>query len=844
MTPLASPPSNAAAQVGGSTQEPGVRQIRESLPRLTDWPHVTSLVPPSAAVEARVEELLAGLSLAQKVGQMTQADIRHVSPEEVAEFHLGSVLNGGGAWPDQDMHASLADWLALADAYWSASVRSSGIPVVWGIDAVHGNSNIFGATLFPHNIGLGAARDPLLVRRIGEATAQQIRASGQDWAFAPTVAIPCDYRWGRTYEGFSEDPRIVESYGYEAVIGLQGADPAGPGSGNVIACAKHFIGDGGTDRGQDQGVTMVAEQELINVHGQGYFGALAAGVQTVMVSFNSWTNTENGVEEGKLHGSTYALTGILKQKMGFDGIVVSDWNGVGQVEGCTNSNCARAINAGLDMVMVPSDWKDFIASTIAQVESGEIPLERINDAVRRILRVKARSGLLDAPKPSERRWAGEPDALTHRDLAREAVRKSLVLLKNNGSVLPITRSSKVLVVGKSADSLQNQSGGWSLTWQGTDTDNADFPAGTTILAGLREVLGNDNVTFDQTAETVDPADYDVVVAVLGETPYAEGVGDLGHRPLDAAQLFPEDLAVLDRVSASDTPVVTVYVTGRPLWVNRELNRSDAFVVAWLPGTEGGGVADLLVDSRQGMDFCGTLSFGWPRTDQQGQPDENGEDVLFPLGYGLRLRDTATVPPLPETPTQTATDSGSATTLEIFRRHDIPPYKAFVGSGDTWDGTPVGASGLVSLPTVDVRAVDVTVQEDGRLVRWNGEGLGRFFLRSPESVDLHPHFAVDGALVFDIVVTTPPTARTTVSVQGGSHGESTVDVTELLHSLPTGVRTTVTIPLARLAGGTLDLSRIHTPFAIATDGVFIAAFADVRWVPGAGIQEVPQVVAPA
>ena len=285
------------------------------------------------------------------------------------------MLNGGGAWPGGDKHASQADWLKLADAYWAASKEgnTAGVPAIWGIDAVHGNSNIFGATLFPHNIGLGAAHDPCLIRDVQAATARQVRATGQDWAFAPTLAVVRDDRWGRTYEGFSEDPRITRAYGYEAIRGLQGSSRHGIGSDGVIGTAKHFIGDGGTAGGKDQGVNPSSEAEMINMHGQGYYGALAAGSQSVMVSFNSWTNPELGIAEGKLHGSRKALTEILKGKMGFDGLVVSDWNGIGQVAGCTNASCPQAINAGMDVVMVPQDWKAFIANTLAQVRSGADP---------------------------------------------------------------------------------------------------------------------------------------------------------------------------------------------------------------------------------------------------------------------------------------------------------------------------------------------------------------------------------------------------------------------------------------------------------------------------------------
>ena len=578
------------------------------------------------------------MTLEEKVGQMTQPEITSITPDEVRQYAIGTVLNGGGAWPGANKHATQQDWLNLADAYWYASKSSrTKIPVIWGIDAVHGNNNVYGATVFPHNIGLGAAHDPCLARDVAAATARQIRATGQDWAFSPTLAVVQDDRWGRTYEGFSEDPRITRAYGYEAIDGLQDEATKRIGRSGVIATAKHFIGDGGTLKGQDQGVNPSSEAEMINVHGQGYYGALAAGTQTVMVSFNSWTNTDLGINEGKLHGSDKALNQILKGKMGFDGLVVSDWNGIGQVPGCTNSSCPQAINAGIDVVMVPADWKAFITNTVAQVQSGQIPMARIDDAVTRILRVKLRDGIFEAQAPSDRSFAESGAALTDHQLARAAARESQVLLKNNGNVLPLKPKSKVLVVGKSADSIQNQTGGWTLSWQGTGNTNADFPNATSILAGLKQDLGDANVTFDEKGD-VDPKGFDAVIAVIGETPYAEGVGDLTRKTLEASKLYPEDLAVLDKVSGKGTPVATVYVGGRPLYMNKEINRSDAFVAAWLPGSEGGGVADLMVKGKDvNGGYTAKLSYSWPKSACQSplNPWSPDYDPLFKLGYGLK-----------------------------------------------------------------------------------------------------------------------------------------------------------------------------------------------------------------
>ncbi|MEU4441705.1 exo 1,3/1,4-beta-D-glucan glucohydrolase [Actinosynnema sp. NPDC050801] len=833
----AAAPETASRQpvIGEPRTEHGCARIEHDLPELAQWPKVDSRVKSNPADERRVRRILAGMTLAEKVGQMTQPEIGAITPDEVREYGIGSVLNGGGSWPNRDKHAAPEAWLALADAYWDASKASrTQVPVIWGIDAVHGNNNVYGTTVFPHNIGLGAAHDPCLIRDIGKATAEQIRATGQDWAFAPTLAVPLDDRWGRTYEGFSEDPRITRAYGYEATLGLQGNGKRRVG---VLATAKHFIGDGGTIGGKDQGVNPSSEAEMINVHGQGYYGALAAGAQTVMVSFNSWTNEELGITEGKLHGSKLAVNDILKGKMGFDGLVVSDWNGIGQVAGCTNSSCPQAINAGIDVVMVPNEWKAFIANTIAQVEGGQIPMARIDDAVTRILRVKLRSGVLDGEKPSQREHAGSADALEARKLARQAVRESQVLLKNDNRVLPLSPRSKVLVVGKSADSMQNQTGGWTLTWQGTGNTNADFPNGTTVLGGLREALGAENVVFSETGD-VDPAGFDAVVAVIGETPYAEGVGDIGKRSLEAAKLYPNDLAVLDKVSGKGAPVVTVFVSGRPLHVNKELNRSDAFVAAWLPGTEGGGVADLLVRGRHTYPgFTGRLSFSWPRSACQTPLNADG-DPLFKPGYGLRSWQTGNVGRLDETSPEFGCSGngggGTATEdLEVHVRTDVAPYKSFIGSPDNWGGTELGPDGEAAHGSINVVPADVNVQGDAMKTTWTGTGPGQVYAQDPAGgSDLRGYLNANAALVFDVIVHQAPAARTVVSAHCQYPCFAEVNATGVFSGLPTGVKSTVKIPISCFANGGLDLENVNTPFLVYTEGAFQASFANVRWVPKA------------
>jgi beta-glucosidase len=436
----------------------------------------------------------------------------------------------------------------------------------------------------------------------------------------------------------------------------------------IITTAKHYIADGGATLGIDQGNVLASEAELMNLHGQGYFSALAAGAQTVMVGFFSWQ------DQGKQAGNRHLITDILKQKIGFDGLVISDWNAIGQVTGCTNDHCPQAVNAGIDLFMVPQDFRTFIPNTVADVRAGLIPMSRIDDAVTRILRVKLRAGLFDAPRPSARPFANDPANLVDRPLARRAVRESLVLLKNNRGVLPLRADRKILVVGKNADSLQNQTGGWSLLWQGgpwlfgpNDANlNSDFPNGETILAGIRDKIGAAHVTYSIDAAGVDVRQFDAVIAVIGETPYAENFGDvataLGNRNSDDASLrtlelghrMPEDRAVLEAVSGHGVPVVTVLVSGRALFANAEINRSDAFVAAWLPGTEGGGVADVLFRNRNGSiasDFQGKLPVSWPRSACQtplnvGDPAYNPQ---FAFGYGLTYHSRVQVGMLDETP---------------------------------------------------------------------------------------------------------------------------------------------------------------------------------------------------
>ena len=863
--------SLAACGGGGSDDDTSTPPPTDGPPsaELQDWPRVQSAIAADPAVEARVEALLARLSLAEKVGQMTQVEIQGVTPDDIRQYHIGSVLNGGGSFPGQNKAASVDDWLALADELWEASVdpaNANPIPLIWGTDAVHGHNNVRGATMFPHNIGLGAARDPALLRRIGEVTAREVARTGIDWAFGPTLAVVRDDRWGRTYEGYAEDPMVVQSYGGEVVRGLQGALAADANANErVVATAKHYIGDGGTVNGKDQGVTHVTERELINVHGRGYFTALEAGAQTVMASFSSWKDATQGdaARADKMHGHRYLLTDVLKTKMGFDGFVVSDWNGLGQVNrgnsdsavDCTNASCAHAINAGIDMVMVPyrDDWRAFITNTIASVENGEIPMSRIDDAVRRILRVKVRAGLFEKPKPSARLQSREVGTAEHRAVAREAVRKSLVLLKNNGGVLPLARDAKVLVAGKSADSLANQTGGWTLTWQGTDNVNADYGGGHTVWQAVQKIAPNAELDTSATGDKA-TAEHDVAIVVIGETPYAEGIGDIGpNKTLEHARWRPEDLALIDALKAKGVKkIVTVMFSGRPLHTNREINRSDAFVAAWLPGTEGEGLTDVLFRRADGSidhDFTGKLSFSWPRSACQVALNHgmDGYDPLYAYGYGLSYAQPgADQPAYDETSVtqgcgQTGGGGGGSATepVAFFTGGAVEPgWTVRIGAPSSWSNVvALATASSTEPPQGEITATPVDDQ-GGRQwaavrARWNN-AMGQLYLQSQnenDKSDLMSYLNAGGAVVFEARVTTAPTDAVKMRVDCGYPCIGEIDVTAAMQAVPLNGWTELAVPLQCFADRGTDFSGINTPFLLYSSGQFELAVANIRWVPG-------------
>jgi beta-glucosidase len=572
---------------------------------------------PSRPVADRVGDLLSRMTLDEKIGQMTQAERTAVTDADIARYRIGSLVSGAGSAPNPNTPDSWAD---MYDGYQRAALSTPlRIPLIYGIDAVHGHGNVYGATIFPHNIGLGATRDPALLENIGRATAEEISGTGIDWDFAPCLCVARDDRWGRTYESYGENPEIGSSL-TSYLTGLQGGPLGGPAS--VLATAKHFIGDGGTAGGVDAADTRLSEADLRAIHLPPFQAAVQRGVGAVMVSYSSW----NGV---KMHANFYLITKVLKGELGFTGFVVSDWNAVERIDGndgYTAEEVRGAVNAGIDMVMVPFAYRQFIDLLRAEVRAGRVPMSRIDDANRRILTKKLELGLFEHPY-TDRRWTSTVGSPAHRELARQAVRESQVLLKNSGHVLPLSRTaSKIFVAGRNADDIGNQCGGWTISWQG---GSGPVTPGTTILAGIRAAVAPSTVvTYAPDGRGIDRR-YDVAVAVVGEKPYAEGPGD---RP-GGLGLDPADLATLARLKASGVPLVVVLVSGRPLDIAAQLPGWNALVAAWLPGTVGNGVADVLFGA---YNPTGRLPVTWMSgADQEPINAGDGKPALFPYGYGLR-----------------------------------------------------------------------------------------------------------------------------------------------------------------------------------------------------------------
>lgn len=583
-----------------------------------------------SSIDGEVSKLVSSMTLEEKIGQMTQVDYRYLADKaDIGKYFLGSILSGGGSTPPTNQPSS---WVDLYNSFQGEALKTRlKIPLIYGIDAVHGHNNVLGATMFPHNIGLGCANDKALVQEIAAATAAEVKATGLDWTFAPCVAVAQDERWGRTYESFSEDSEIVTELGVASTIGYQGRTL---NKNSVLACAKHFVGDGNTVFGTgtnwykiDRGDVVLDEEELRSKYIKPFQESIKMGVGSIMVSYNSWKGK-------KLHGHKYLINDVLKKELKFDGIVVSDWAGINELDKDYKTCIIQSINAGIDMNMVPgslnpddNSYDDFIRLAIESVKEGSIPMERIDDAVSRILKIKKKLGLFDKPikAPKNTDVVGSKK---HRDLARKSVRKSLVLLKNKGDILPLNKDSgKITLVGEHADNIGYQSGGWTIHWQG---GSGDITPGTTILDAFKSAVADSNsIHYSKYGENL--LNPDVVVVAVGEKPYSEGVGDR-----ESLHLSDEDIKLLKKVKNSNLPYVVVLISGRPMIINEALTESDAFVAAWLPGTEGKGISDVIFGD---YNFTGRLSMTWPKSMKQ-IPINYGDsnyDPLFQFGFGLSYK---------------------------------------------------------------------------------------------------------------------------------------------------------------------------------------------------------------
>lgn len=756
-----------------------------------NWPRAAS---PSAITDDRTEKLITALiskmTLEQKVGQLIQADISSITPDDLLQYPLGSILAGGNSGPYGDERASAEKWAQLVNAFRDTSRKSGAfIPILFGVDAVHGHSNLPQATIFPHNVGLGAANDVDLIQRIGVATAAEISGSGIEWTFAPTLAVPQDLRWGRAYEGYSSNPALIARYASAMTTGLQGnlVDGAPLKPEQVAATAKHFVADGGTMDGRDQGDAQISEAELVAKHAQGYPAAIDAGALTVMASFSSWNGVKN-------HGNASLLTDVLKKRMGFEGFVVGDWNGHGQVAGCSATDCPSAINAGLDLFMAPDSWKGLFASTLAAARDSRIPQTRIDDAVRRILRVKYKLGLM-GNAPTVRGQTSLVGKQEHLDLAREAVSKSLVLLKNNNSVLPIRPGARVLVAGSGADKMAMQAGGWTISWQGADTTSADFTNGQTIGRAISDAVKAGGGTASVSEAGAFEAKPDVAVVVIGEKPYAEFEGDVPNLAFHAQ---PAEEEMIAKLKAQGIPVVIVFLSGRPMFMGKFINQADAFVAAWLPGTQGRGVADVLVSGPNGKparDFTGRLSFAWPADARSPITTP-----LFPLGYGLDYTRPGALAPVNEDPRVDLSSLRIATHYMVRGKVPAP-----------WNLQMDGA--------ISARAVDISAQEDARQFTWNADGS--FVVNGP-AVDLSKQAKENWALLIDWRIDKPASGPVNLSFGGGA-----LDIQKAMAALPVGSPVQTRIPLRCFAEAGAKLDAIGAPIRMQAPKGLVATIRNVH-----------------
>ena len=785
----------------------------------------------SYSYEKEVSDLLSKMTLEQKVGQMVQANIKTIKPEEVRRFHIGAVLNGGNTYANNNRDATVADWVQLVDDYYQASMDDSdggiAIPIAWGTDAVHGHNKVIGATIFPHNIGLGATRNPELLRKIGEITAREMLVTGVDWNFAPSVAVVRDDRWGRSYESYSENPEVVTALTGEYIKGLQGIvnDSSFMGEAQVIATAKHFIGDGGTQNGIDRGDNISTEKALFEIHGQGYVHAINAGVLSIMPSHSMWQGT-------RMHGHQYLLTKVLKQQMGFDGFLIGDWNSHGLVRGCTNANCPKAINAGLDMLMVTEEWEAFINNTVEQVKAGIIPESRINDAVSRILRAKFRAGLFTKAPPSKRKYSNRTElfgSAEHLQVARQAARESLVLLKNNDNILPLHPKINVLVAGDGADNIGQQAGGWTISWSGKGTKNSDFAGGSSFLDGIRSTVEAAGGTVSYNINGRYKEKPDVAIVAFGEEPYAEWFGDIKH--LSYQRFTNKNARLLEKLQKADIPTVTLFISGRPLWVNRVINASDAFVATWLPGSQGIAIADVLFSKTDGTvnhDFSGKLSFSWPMYPSQTtlNYDDKNYQPLFPFGYGLSYQDKKQIAALELN--EDIPESAKDPTLRLFEGRAVIPW--FMGLIDD-EGFTSYLGGGVDRQHIKIRETDKDTQGDAIEVVWAGTGNGSvIFGNRNENIDYSYYLDKQSAYVMDLYLMEKANGALLLKAGRFKGTDTVLDISKSFNALKPESWQEFSVDLKCLQNVGVDYSRVNSPFALLSENKAKLRLADLRIIP--------------
>ena len=790
----------------------------------------------SVSVDTKfIDNLIQNMTLEQKVGQIIMPDIDEVTPEDARKYQLGTFLNGGGKFPNKNKNSSVEDWKKLSEEFYNASPVVNGvlIPILWGTDAVHGHNNVIGATIFPHNIGLGSTMNPDLVMRIGEAVAKEVLSTGIPWTFAPTIAVPQNDLWGRTYEGYSENPELVSLLGEAMILGLQGEGDSFLDDNHVLATAKHFLGDGGTKDGIDQGNTIINEQELRDIHGEPYFAAIGSCIQTVMASFNSW----NGE---KAHGSDYLLQNILREQMGFDGLVVGDWNGHGQVPGCSKENCPQSFNAGVDIFMAPDEWKPLYENTLDQARNGEISIERLDEAVKNILSVKYLLGMFDGRKPHlyPYNYIGDNK---HRAIARQAVRESIVLLKNNNNTLPIKSGKHILVIGDSANKITKHMGGWTITWQGRENQNSEFPNSKSIYEAIKLKAENNGGS----AEFSNSSDYekkpDVVIFVYGEDPYAEGDGDRKH-------IFYENqdkrfLKYMREIADKKIPSVSLFISGRPLIVNEEINLSESFVQLWLPGTAIEGITDVIFTNKNNeinFDFKGKLSYSWPKFSHQTKLNYGDKeyDPLFPYGFGLTYADDNYRDSINIKETIPQRDE-----ITLFLGSAYPSYKEIISYYDSDKNEQIyeGISADIyknEKAGILISKFDYKKQDDAKRIDFGKKNTMKFWeISSGSSEDLS--YMKNGSLELilkpqsssdkkiELVIQCSKDVNQ-INISGTKECYKAFDLSNLLIDEPIGVWKKITMPFSCLNNDNFEISSITSRAKLATSGDWVVDIHSIKY----------------